>query len=205
MNRRIPRQRDTAGDASPPAEALCPEAQRQWDLLHTMRKSVKQIVYKRTGLPTVARDDIEQRVWLAVYARLKNSGPLDGRFGAAKSYLFAVTRNEAHAYVKELAKLAEDFVGDDAYLLEGKEAYPSPEGELVDLVPLIPAMQVLREELSELQLKAFVLAEAYCMPGPVIAEALGTTHGSVRDALRHARSKLRSERVGLRLGVLAED
>ncbi|MEU0852487.1 sigma-70 family RNA polymerase sigma factor [Streptomyces flaveolus] len=203
-DRRIPRQRGAADKAVSPAEVLCPEAQRQWDQMHKLRRSVRNIAYRRTGLPAVALDDIESRVYLAVFARLKNSGPLSRGFGRVESYLWTVTRNEAAAFLKELDKQAEDFVGDAIHLLDGGEVQPSPEDELA---VLIPAMQVLREELSDLQLKVFVLAEAYGLKSPYIAKLLGgpTTKNSVRDALRHARRKLASDQVGLRLGVLAQD
>src|SRR5690606_16711881 len=199
------RQRGTAGESVTPVEALCPEAQRQWDLMHKMRQSVRNIAYQRAGLTAVALDDIESRVYLSIFTRLKHSGPLSNRFGRVESYLWAVTRNETGKFLEELEKRAEEFVGDAVYLLDGENGLavqPSPEEELA---VLIPAMQVLREELSDLQLKVFVLAEGYRLPGPLIAKVLGTTKNSVRDALRHARSKLASDKVGLRLGVLAED
>jgi DNA-directed RNA polymerase specialized sigma24 family protein len=206
-NRRIPRQRGTADEAATPVEALCPEGQRQWDLLHRLHRSVRNIAYQRTGLPATMIDDIESRVFLAIFLRLLNSGPLNSRFGRLESYLWAVTRHEAAAYLKELKNRAEEFVGDATYLLDGeggRAVQPGPEEELA---VLIPAMQVLREELSDFQLKVFVLAEAYGLQSPYIAKLLGgrTTKNSVRDALRHARSKLASDQVGSRLRVLAED
>lgn len=206
-NRRIPRQRGMADEAATPVEALCPEAQRQWDLLHKLHLSVRNIAYMRTGLPAAALDDIESRVYLALFTRLRNSGPLNSWFGRLESYLWTVTRREAADYLRELKERAEDFVGEATYLLDGKDGQavqPSPEDELATL---IPAMQVLREELSDLQLKVFVLSEAYGLQAPFIAKLLGgrTTSNSVRDALRHARKKLASDQVGLRLSVLAED
>ncbi|MFI7876020.1 RNA polymerase sigma factor [Streptomyces salinarius] len=201
-NGRIPRQRGVADEATTPAEVLCPEAQRQWDQMHRLRRSVRNIAYRKTGLPAVALDDIESRVYLAVFTRLKNLGPLSSRIGRIESYLWTVTRNEAVNFLKELAKQAEDFVGEAVHLLAGGEVQSSPEEELA---VLLPAMQVLREELPDLQLKVFVLAEAYGLKSPYIAKLLGTTQNSVRDALRHARKKLASDQVGLRLGVLAQD
>ncbi|MFI9801961.1 sigma-70 family RNA polymerase sigma factor [Streptomyces sp. NPDC052302] len=206
-NRRIPRQRGAADEAALPVEALCPEAQRQWDLLHKLRQSVRNVAYQRTGLPTTALDDIESRVYLAFFTRLRNSGPLNSRFGRLESYLWKVTRREAADYLRELKERAEEFVGDATYLLDGeggRAVHPSPEDSLM---VLIPAMQVLSEELSDLQLKVFVLAEGYGLKSPYIATLLGgtTTKDSVRDALRHARSKLASDQVGSRLRVLAED
>ncbi|CAL9677835.1 hypothetical protein SUDANB105_08146 (plasmid) [Streptomyces sp. enrichment culture] len=203
--RRIPLQRGTAPDAVPPLEALCPEAQRQWDLMQKLAPSVRKTVFALTR-STDTVDEIESRVWLAILIRLTNSGPLDGKFGTVKSYLWQVVREKSATYLQELAKRAEDFVGDDMYLLERQEPHPSAESEAA-LVDLAPAMRVLAEEMSDLQLRAWVLAEAYDLKSPVIADLLGgtTTKESVRDALRNARAKLRSERVGLRLGVLAED
>ncbi|MCZ7456096.1 RNA polymerase sigma factor [Streptomyces sp. WMMC940] len=202
--RRIPHPRGTREAVHPP-EALCPEAQRQWDLMHQLAPSVRKLIYTLTGSRETV-DEVEARVWEAIFVRFKNSGPLDdGRFGKLKSYLWAVVREKSHSYLKELRKRAEDFVGDDLYLLENQEVHPSAEAEA--LVDLAPAMRVLADELSDLQLKVFVLSEAYDLKAPVIAELLGgtVTNASVRDALRHARAKLRSHRVGVRLGVLAEE
>ncbi|MEU0287494.1 sigma-70 family RNA polymerase sigma factor [Streptomyces sp. NPDC006147] len=202
-NRRIPRQRDT----DTPVEALCPEGQRQWDLLHKLHLSVRHIAYQRTGLPAAALDDIESRVYLGIFTRLRNSGPLKSRFGRFESYLWKVTRHEAAAYLKELKERAEDFVGDATYLLDGEDGRAVQSGPEEELAVLIPALQVLREELSDLQLKVFVLSEAYGLQSPYIAKLLGgtTTNNSVRDALRHARNKLASDQVGSRLSVLVED
>lgn len=156
---------------------------------------------------TASIDDIESRVYLAIFTRLRNSGPLDKRLGRFESYLWTVTRREAAEYLRELAERAEEFVGDATHKLDGeggRAVHPGPEE---NLAVLIPAMQVLREELSDLQLKVFVLAEGYGLKSPYIAELLGgtTTKSSVRDALRHARSKLSTAQVGSRLRVLAED
>ncbi|MFE6946071.1 RNA polymerase sigma factor [Streptomyces chartreusis] len=202
-NRRIPRQTGTVGQAVHPVEALRPEAQRQWDLMIKLRPAVRNIAYRCTGLPATALDDIESRVWLALYVRLKNSGPLNSKFGRVESYLWSVVRSQAQTYMVELSKRAEDFVGDDTYLLDTEEnAHPGPEHQI--LADLVPAMKVLREEFSDLQLRVFVLAEGYGLKAPLIADLVKTSKGTVRDALRIARAKLRSERVGLRLGVFAE-
>lgn len=168
---------------------------------------MRNVIYQRTGLPAASIDDIESRVYLAIFTRLRNSGPLDKRLGRFESYLWTVTRREAAEYLRELAERAEEFVGDATHKLDGeggRAVHPGPEE---NLAVLIPAMQVLREELSDLQLKVFVLAEGYGLKSPYIAELLGgtTTKSSVRDALRHARSKLSTAQVGSRLRVLAED
>ncbi|MFJ8273783.1 RNA polymerase sigma factor [Streptomyces sp. NPDC094154] len=203
---RIPRQRGTAPEVAHLVEELSPEAQKQWEFLYANAPSVRRIAYQNTMLPVWACEDIESRVWLAVYTRLKNSGPLDALIGRAESYLWTVARREAFAYLTEVRQRAECFVGDDLYLLDNRtNAHPSAEEQA--LADLAPAMAVLRQELSDFQLNVFVLAEAYRLKAPAIAELLGgtATKDSVRDALRHARRKLRSEKVGLRLGVLADE
>ncbi|MEV0580942.1 sigma factor-like helix-turn-helix DNA-binding protein [Streptomyces sp. NPDC050392] len=182
-NRRIPHQR---------GEGLSSEAQRQWDLMLRMRSSVRRLVYRLTGgAQSTVVDDIESQVWLAIFLRLKNSGPLQRRdpaiaFLRVEPYVYQVTRQKAQAHLAELAKLAEQFVGDHVYLLEQEEV---PSAESQSLADLAPAMKVLKAELSELQLAAFVLAEAYDLKSPMIADLLNTTKGTVRDALRHARRK----------------
>ncbi|MER6434505.1 sigma factor-like helix-turn-helix DNA-binding protein [Streptomyces sp900105245] len=152
-----------------------------------------------TGEQTVHTDDIVQKVGAAFYGKLID-GPVNGLL---TPYLYTITRRKAADHMKELAKRAEEFVGDDTARLEDKDAYISV--NLASKVEFDQAMAVLREELSPLQLKAFVLAEAYQLQAPKIAKLLGTSPESVRDALRHARSKLRTRRVGLRLGVLVEE
>ncbi|MGW9241287.1 hypothetical protein ACWGRL_21600 [[Kitasatospora] papulosa] len=141
-------------------------------------------------------DDIESKVWLAIYIRLKNSGPLNS---SPEAYLFTVVGQKAREHLRDLAERAEKFVGDSKYLLE-LETYPSPEEQ--SLADLAPALKVLRADMSDMQLKAFVLAEAYNLKAPKIAKLLGgtATNGSVRDALRHARRKR-----ALRYGDLAGD
>ncbi|MDW8478320.1 sigma-70 family RNA polymerase sigma factor [Streptomyces scabiei] len=202
--RRIPHQRGTAPEVAHLVEELSPEAQRQWEFLYAHSSSVHRLAYRLTSLEKWACDDIESRVWLAVYTRLKRSGPLDLRIGRAESYLWTVTRREAYTYLMEVRERAESFIGHNLYLLDHRDnAYPSAEEQ--SLADLAPAMTVLRQEFSDFQLKVFVLAEGYGMKAPGIAELLGTTKDSVRDALRHGRRKLRSERVGLRLGVLADE
>ncbi|MEU4038678.1 sigma-70 family RNA polymerase sigma factor [Streptomyces collinus] len=198
---KVPRQRGLARGAVLPEE-LNPEAQRQWGQFLKMRPSVRRQarwIIGHTG-QSVHLDDIESKVSLALYTRLK-SGPLDGKLS---SYLWTITRRESYAHLKELARRAETFVGDDTSLLEDPKAHVSI--NLAGAVELAQAMHVLRTELSGFQLKVFVLAEAYGLEAPAIATVLGnTTKDSVRDALRHARRKLRSERVGLQLGVFADE
>ena len=204
--RRIPRQRGTAPEVAIRIVELSPEAQRQWECLYAKARSVRRIAYYRTSLDGWACDDIASRVWLAVFARLKRGGPLDTGMGKTEAYLWTVARRESYAYLKEVREHAESFVGDDLYLLDTRDnAHPSAEEQ--SLADLAPAMAVLRQEFSDFQLKVFVLAEGYGMKAPGIAKLLGgtATNQSVRDALRHARRKLRSERVGLRLGVVADE
>jgi DNA-directed RNA polymerase specialized sigma24 family protein len=194
--RKAPHQRGLDRGAVSP-ETLSPKAQRQWDEFLRMTSSVRRQASHITGAQRTHLDDIQSKVSLALYTRLK-AGPLDGKVSA---YLWTITRNESHAHLRELARRAEDFVGDDTSRLEDPEAHISV--DMSGRVELAQAMKVLRDELSDFQLKAFVLAEAYGLQAPTIAAVLGgTTKASVRDALRHARRKLRSERVGLRLGVL---
>jgi DNA-directed RNA polymerase specialized sigma24 family protein len=164
---------------------LCAEAQKQWDRMRKMERSVRRWAYSRTGLPSTELDDIESKVWMAIYARLKNSGPLDK---SPEAYLFRVAKQQAGAHLQELTERAEKFVGDRLYLLEHETA-PGPEEQ--NLADLAPALKVLRGSLSDLQMKAFVLAEAYHLTAPKIAELLGgkTSKATVRDALRHARRK----------------
>lgn len=183
------------------ATDLCPKAQRQWDCYLRRRSSLRRLAYWVTGAQRAHLDDIESKVSLALYTRLR-SGPLDGD---VQAYLVTITRREARAHLAELARRAEDFVGDDTSRLEDAEAHVSV--NLAGRAELAQAMEVLRDELSPLQLKAFVLSEAYGLQAPTIASLIGgtATNASVRDALRHARRKLRSERVGVRLGVLAEE
>ncbi|MEV7060823.1 hypothetical protein AB0N95_35885 [Streptomyces microflavus] len=182
-NRRIPRQRGAG---------LSPEAERQWELLRKMAPSVRRLVYRLTGgAQATVVDEVEAQVWFAIFLRLQNGGPIEQKDSSllrsgVESYVYAVVRQKARGHLAELAKRAEHFVGDHVYLLE-QEAVPSAESK--SLADLAPAMKALKSEMSELQLAAFVLAEAYELKAPVIADLLGTTKGSVRDALRHARRK----------------
>ncbi|MEV6758237.1 sigma-70 family RNA polymerase sigma factor [Streptomyces sp. NPDC051214] len=163
--------------------------------------SMRRIVYALTSAQRTHIDDVMSKVLLALFTRL-TSGPLEG---SVPAYLKTITVRMARQHLEELRRRAEDFVGDDTYKLEDPSAGVSVNP--ASHVELQQAMPVLREELSPLQLKAFVLNEAYGLQAPVIAGLLGgsVTKGSVRDALRHARHKLRCERVGLRLGVLAQE
>ncbi|MGX1760666.1 RNA polymerase sigma factor [Streptomyces lydicus] len=194
--RKIPRQRALATE-------LCPEAQRQWEIFLKKRSSLRRIIYYIAGARREHVDDIDAKVALALYTRLLN-GPLK-ESEKVEAYLTTITRRHAHKHFADLAGRAENFVGDDTTQLE--DAAAGFNVNLASRVELVQAMQVLREEFSPLQLKAFVLAEAYGLQAPLIAELIGgeTTSASVRDALRHARRKLGSKRVGLRLGVLAEE
>jgi RNA polymerase sigma factor (sigma-70 family) len=204
--RGLPRQRDAAPEVAHLVQALSPEVQGQWDLMYRMAPSVRRIIYQRTNLPVWAREDIESRVWVAIYARLKNGGPLNPALGKIESYLWTTARREARDYLEEVKQRAERFVGDDeAYLLDGETRSVEDES----LADLAPAMTVLREDFTDFQRKVFVLAEAYSLKAPQIAELLGgtATNDSVRDALRHARRKLKTEHTGVRLGLraVAED
>lgn len=192
--RKVPRQRGLATE-------LCPEAQHQWEFFLKKRPSLRRLAYWITGAQRAHLDDIDSKISLALYARLQ-SGPLEGE---VEPYLVTITRRVARGHLTELARRAEDFVGDDTSKLEDPDAHITV--NLAGKVELAQGMKVLRDEFSELQLKAFVLSEAYGLQAPTIASLLGgtATNASVRDALRHARRKLRSERVGLRLGVLAEE
>ncbi len=157
-----------------------------------MVPSVRRLAYRLThGAQATVVDEVEAQVWLAIFIRLQNGGPIEQKDSSpfrsgVESYVYAVVRQKAVAHLAQLAKRAEHFVGDHVYLLEEK-AHPSAETQ--SLADLAPAMKILRAEMSELQLAAFVLAEAYELKAPVIADLLGTTRGSVRDALRHARRK----------------
>ncbi|MFE0777660.1 hypothetical protein [Streptomyces sp. NPDC058861] len=166
-------------------EPLGPQAQKQWDLMRRMEASVRRRIYSRTGLPGWELDDVEGKVWESVYRRLLLSGPLDGKVDA---YLFAVVGQKVGEHLAELAEWAAKVVTGGDELLE-RQACPGPEEQ--SLADLVPALKALSRSMSDFQLRAFVLAEAYGMKAPYIAKALGgtATAGSVRDALRHARRK----------------
>ncbi|MGW7351578.1 RNA polymerase sigma factor [Streptomyces sp. NPDC054784] len=167
----------------------------------SLEPSMRRIVYAKTSAQRTHIDDVMAKVWFALFKRL-TSGPLEG---SVPAYLRTVTKRMACQHLEELRQRAEHFVGDATHQLEDPSAHisvsPASKVELQQVMP------VLRDELSELQLKAFVLNEAYGLQAPTIAELLGggTTKASVRDALRHARRKLRSERVGVRLGIPARE
>ncbi|MFF3843414.1 RNA polymerase sigma factor [Streptomyces sp. NPDC001930] len=166
-------------------EPLGPEAQKQWDRMRLSAGSVRRRIYSRTGLPAWEVDDIEAKAWESIYRRLRLSGPLDDK---VEAYLFAVVAQKVGEHLAELAQRAAKIVdGGDEILL--RQPCPGPEEQ--SLADLAPALKVLRRSMTEFQLRAFVLAEAYGMKAPFIAEALGgtATAGSVRDALRHARRK----------------
>ncbi|MFB8314696.1 RNA polymerase sigma factor [Streptomyces sp. NPDC055961] len=171
---RIPRQREPLG----------PEAQKQWDRMRLLTGSVRRWIYFKTGLPKWEVEDIESKVWEAIYRRLL-SGLLTDR---VEAYVFKVAAQKIREHLAELAeRAAKIVVGGDEILV--RQPCPGPEEQ--SLADLAPALEMLRGSLSEFQLRAFVLAEAYDMKAPFIAQALGgtATKGSVRDALRHARRK----------------
>ncbi|MGW3212848.1 RNA polymerase sigma factor [Streptomyces parvus] len=155
---------------------------------------MRRLVYRLTGgAQATVVDEIDAQVWFAIFLRLQNGGPIEQKNpslpllgSGVESYVYAVVRQKVRAHLAELAKRAEHFVGDQVYLLEQEEV---PSAESQSLADLAPTMKILKAEMSELQLAAFVLAEAYELKAPMIADLLGTTKGSVRDALRHARRK----------------
>ncbi|MFE5618310.1 hypothetical protein [Streptomyces sp. NPDC056524] len=175
---------DARGQIPHQREPLGPDAQRQWDRMHKMARTVRQLIYSRTGLPATEIDEIEAKVWEALFRRL-HTGPLDGH---VEAYVWTVTGQKIREHLAELALWSQRFVAKSDEALE-QQACPGPEEQ--SLADLAPAMKQLRGSLSELQLRAFVLAEAYGMKAPFIAKTLGgtVTAASVRDALRHARRK----------------
>ncbi|MFE2261727.1 sigma-70 family RNA polymerase sigma factor [Streptomyces griseosporeus] len=180
-----------------PTDRLCPEAQEQWDAYVKMRRTLWKYAYAKAG-PDHA-DDICSKVAIAFFQRLL-SGPLDMNVA---SYLWVIVPRHTGQHLKELAHRAESFVGDDTTKLEDRANYISV--QFTSQVELDEAMAVLKKEFSTLQLRAFVLAEAYGLKAPRIAELIGTTPGTVRDALRIARRKLGTRQVGVRLGVVSDD
>ncbi|WP_205576254.1 RNA polymerase sigma factor [Streptomyces europaeiscabiei] len=139
-------------------------------------------------------DDVCSKVGLAFYQRLL-SGQLEGN---VPMYLWRITVNHALTHLRELQRRAEDFVGDETSKLEDPARYITV--SFTSKVELTEAMAVLEEEFSPLQRKVYVLSEAYDLKAPVIARLVGSTRGSVRDALRHARAKVAKARVEGRLG-----
>lgn len=188
--RRVPHQHVPAGD-------LCPEAQEQWEIYVKMRKTLWKSACARAGRDHA--DDICSKVAIAFYRRLL-SGPLNE---SVSPYLWKMIKRHAGQHLSELSARAENFVGDDTTKLEDPANYISV--HFTSQVELVEAMVVLKKEFSTLQLRAFVLAEAYGLKAPRIAELIDTTPGNVRDALRHARRKLGTRRVGARLGVVSDD
>ncbi|MFC9916648.1 sigma-70 family RNA polymerase sigma factor [Streptomyces sp. NPDC127197] len=200
--KKVPRQRGLAPGNLNPDGDLCPEARRQWDIGLGKVPTLRGLVYALTNAQRTHIDDVMSKVMLAFFGRLR-SGPLEGDVGA---YLRTITQREAWKHLEELRDRAEVFVGDETYRLEDPDAHISVNP--ASKVELHQAMRILREEFSEFQLKAFVLYEGYGLQAPTIASLLGgtATKASVRDAIRHARKKLRSEHVGVRLGIrLAEE
>ncbi|MFF7780451.1 sigma-70 family RNA polymerase sigma factor [Streptomyces tanashiensis] len=201
--RKVPRQRgDAPSGLGSPDGTLCPEAQKQWETGLKKASKLRGLVYYYTNAQNMHIDDVMSKVMMAFFMRLR-SGPLEGD---VDPYLKTIVQNESLNHLKELRKRAEVFVGDDTYRLEEPSAHISVNP--TSKVELHQAMKILRTELSDLQLKAFVLYEGYGLQAPTIASLLGgtTTKASVRDAIRHARKKLRSEKVGFRLGIrLAEE
>ncbi|MFE0453111.1 sigma-70 family RNA polymerase sigma factor [Streptomyces sp. NPDC058914] len=165
-----------------------------------MRRTLWKHAYARAGRDHA--DDICSKVAIAFYRRLL-SGPLNEDDGSVASYLWTMIKRHTNQHLKELADRAENFVGDDTTKLEDPANYISV--HFTSQVELAESMAVLKKEFSTLQLRAFVLAEAYGLKAPRIADLIGTTHGTVRDALRHARRKLGTPRVGVRLGVVSDD
>ncbi|RSS42760.1 hypothetical protein [Streptomyces sp. WAC08241] len=176
---------ETKGIIPHQREPLSSEAQKQWDLMRRMATAVRLRIYRRTGLPGGEIDDIEAKVWESVYRRLLLSGPLDGKVDA---YLSTVVGQKVGEHLAELAEWAAKVVVNGDEILE-RQPCPGPEEQ--SLADLAPALKILRGSMSDFQLRAFVLAEAYGMKAPFIAKALGgtATANSVRDALRHARRK----------------
>lgn len=188
--RRVPHQHVSADN-------LCSEAQEQWDAYVQMRKTLWKYAYARAGREHA--DDICSKVATAFYRRLL-SGPLNE---STTPYLWTMVVRHTGQHLKELADRAENFVGDDTTKLEDPANHISV--HFMSQVELDESMAVLKKEFSTLQLRAFVLAEAYGLKAPRIAELIGTTPGTVRDALRHARRKLGTPGVRVRLGVVSDD
>lgn len=180
-----------------PADGLCPEAQEQWEEYVKMRRTLRKYAYARAGRDHA--DDICSKVAVAFYRRLL-TGPLNENVAP---YLWTMIKRHTGQHLKELADRAENFVGDDTTKLEDPDNHISV--NFTSQVELAESMTVLKKEFSTLQLRAFVLAEAYGLKAPRIAELIGTTPVTVRDALRHARHKLRTRRIGVRLGVVSDD
>ncbi|OKJ46837.1 RNA polymerase sigma factor [Streptomyces sp. CB02115] len=195
--KQVPRQRGLASAELRIDGDLCPEAWKQWELAFKYEGMMRSIVYSQTGAQRTHIDDVMAKVMLALFQRLR-SGPLEGAVGP---YLKTMAKHEAWSHLQELRDRAEVFVGDDTYRLEDPEARISVNP--ASRVEHHQSMRVLREELSEFQLKAFVLCEGYGLKAPMVADLLGgtATSASVRDALRHARRKLSSDHVEFRLGI----
>jgi len=180
-----------------PTDGLCPQAQVHLDSYLKMRNTLWKYAYAHAGRDHA--EDICSKVSIAFYQRLL-SGPLNE---SVSPYLWTMVKRHTGQHLKELAERAEEFVGDDTTKLEDPAKHISV--NFTSQVEFAETMAVLKKDFSELQLRAFVLAEAYGLKAPRIAELIGTTAPTVRDALRHARRKLGTERVRAGLGVVSDD
>jgi RNA polymerase sigma-70 factor (ECF subfamily) len=161
-------------------------------------KTFRLVIERRLGANRYRAyvDDVWVQVMSKMHTHLLKGQPVDHVI----KYTRTVCRNESFAYLKALARHAERIVdvGDSSHILENEHPIHLDPGVMVGLEQ---AMSVLREELSQAQLIAFVLTEAYQLTSLAIAELLDTKPATVRDALRRARQKLKTGKVRHRLGI----
>lgn len=175
---------------------LPPNALKQWHETMSDEPSFRRRIQNKTG-PTHA-DDIWAEVLTSLYEHLKKGGPVQGR---VKGYVWTMCKNKISQHFSALAKRAELFVGGQIHLLES-----SFDHEHIDpsvRVEVERSIAMLREDFTERELQVFVLASAYGMTAPQIAEALreDTSAGAVRQSLMRARVKLNHPEMRGRLGL----
>ncbi|MFC6518319.1 RNA polymerase sigma factor [Streptomyces goshikiensis] len=136
-------------------------------------------------------DDVLSKARENLYRHLQVHGPV----AKVIPYFGTICQNAALDHIKKIAKLAEQFVGDNTSSLEDAAQRIRIVGadgmtvvEFSDQVSR--AVKELKKHFSAHELAVWLLVEMYDLDSATIAMILGGSSGAVRQTVRRARSKL---------------
>jgi RNA polymerase sigma-70 factor, ECF subfamily len=143
------------------------------------------VAYRMLGSLADA-EDVVQEAWL------RWAGRPTAEVGNARAYLVRTVTRLAIDRMRRLRALRESYIG--PWLPEPVATGPDAAQDVERAESISLALLVVLETLSPLERAVFVLREAFDVPHPDIARALGRSEASVRQLARRARAHVAARR-----------
>ncbi|MGA5498734.1 sigma-70 family RNA polymerase sigma factor [Streptomyces cinereoruber] len=182
----------------PPTD-LSLTAQSQWNQISQHEKRFRGII-RGSGVGREYIEEVLSTARVNFYRHLRSNGPVSD---SPIAYFTMVCKNASYDHLKGLAKKVESLVADSRSLLEDPERGLYIARSSADLVEdaeeLQRGLKILKDAFTSHELTVWVLAEAYDLDSPTIAEHTGSTAGAVRQTLKRARDKLKHPKVKRKL------